>query len=193
MLGISLQLTVFSSYEDQVILSIVRDLNEDTILPVSGLLVKDIIISCCIRSIEGLDVFQTELDAGLYSIHILYPLFNSATTLIHFLHIPVAHGVFAQTCRQLMLLSKDFAFTGFLLQTIKTLAEQLNIEIPEQAIPYFASLRFTYDELREVPLSFVAPDHGGVLRRLRWRFSGATSPELQLGTIITNWGGASVN
>src|SRR6478609_4249844 len=121
------------SYDDQVILSIVRDLDENKILPNSDFLAREIVISCCLRSIDGLSKFRDECCTGLYSSHVIYTLYHSALSLLMHLGHPSTHELFTHVCVQLSFLAKDFPFNAFVMQGLRVLSEMSHASVPAQA------------------------------------------------------------
>ncbi|KAI9150359.1 Nitrogen assimilation transcription factor nirA 5 [Paramyrothecium foliicola] len=182
----SMEVYLLRSFEDQVIISIVQILDEDTVMPMTDLLVRDIKVSCCMRSIEGLEYFMEHLDAGSYSCYVVFPLYTAAITLLSLHHHPTARELFTRTCHHLSLRSGDFPFTAYLLQAIKSLAEVSKTELPLESRQYFEALDFKPEDLRDVPLTFVIPDHEDVQKELR-NDQKSDSVGLQLGALIRRW------
>lgn len=172
------------SYEDQVILSIVRDLDENEGLPNIDLLARDIVISCCLRSTGGLSKFRDECCTGLYSSHVIYSLYNSALSLLMHLQHPSTHELFTHICLQLSLLAKDFPLNAFVMQGLRVLTEISHAPVPAQAIPYLESLELTEADLCDVQITFVIPSRGEVYERVSGKEANKSRP-LELGPLIT--------
>ena len=136
---------------------------------------------------EGLERYERELSPEAYSIMVVYPLYNSALTLVEMLHNPRTHDIFTRTCRLLTMRVADYPFAAFLLQAMKTLAQQTNAPIPALAISFFNELIFTSGELFDVPISFVLPGHQEMVASLSDDERVGNSLGLQLGTLITKW------
>jgi hypothetical protein len=173
------------SFEDQVIVAVVRDLHHSLHMPLTGLVVKDIMVSCYMRSLESIKRDIDGYTSGLYSSFVLFPLYGAAITLLHLLGHPDAGEPFISTCKHLRMLSSDFPFTRYVLLGLKELAVRLDINLPAQATPYFVSLDFTKDDLQDVPITFVIPDHAEVAKELVGAQEPSETAGIQLGAVIT--------
>jgi hypothetical protein len=154
-------------------------------MPLTGLVVKDIMVSCYMRSLESIKRDIDGYTSGLYSSFVLFPLYGAAITLLHLLGHPDAGEPFISTCKHLRMLSSDFPFTRYVLLGLKELAVRLDINLPAQATPYFVSLDFTKDDLQDVPITFVIPDHAEVAKELVGAQEPSETAGIQLGAVIT--------
>lgn len=77
-------------------------------------------------------------------------------------------------------------FTAYLLQGIKVFTERLNINIPSQAAPYFQALDLPEENLQDVPITFVIPDHEHVAKELN-KQEASEALGIQIGALIADW------
>lgn len=196
-LGYATCANIYSSFfEDKVMFAIFRPLPPDLALPDGEGCAGEICASHCRRSIEGLEQYERIWSLKEYSSLVIYVLFNTSLTLVNMLRNPETHDIFARTCKLLIQRSLDFPFTTYLLQALRTLAEQQDVPIPAQAAPYFQALNWEGQELTDVPISFVLPAHEDALHLLAGEEDedeeGTDGLGVQLGDLLSRWSRISV-
>ena len=118
--------------------------------------------------------------------------YNPSLTLASMLDDTRSHDLFTRACFMLHQTSRDYPMSKMILQGLQALAWSLKQTIPPAALRCIASVNAPKEDLQDVPLGFIIPQHDEVLLLLAADDKESAQIGAQLGALITKWSRQSI-
>jgi hypothetical protein len=173
-------------YINVVALTILRPLEADSLFGSDEMLVEELVIRHCTFNVEAMESYVKGWPLTEYSVMFITGLYAAALTLVSFLHEQRIHSVFSRGCFMLRHTVRHFPLARYILQGLRALAWALKQKLPKEVMPCFTNLGMGKEELQDIPLAFIIPQHKQVQEALG---GDEDSEEIagQLGVLLTKW------
>jgi len=107
---------------------------------------------------------------------------------------PSSQGPFTEACRHLFIMSRNIPIGTDILKGIRALSLQLQIDLPEESLPYFKEAHLIVQSagVEDVPISYVIPQHAEMADLMSDDGNDTTPVGVELGKIIARWSAMSL-